>query len=164
MKLLSFLAVALCVIVVVLTASLDSPGTSAPHVSSPRNIFEPGRLTAEEAFRSLILSPIPAGVRDLQGVGETLQGYRAQLRFQADSAAIDAVIATGFRRDTSPINAAAKLKFATPITFSPAWSLPTGSNVERYRFDGANAATHAAIHYLVVDRASLTVHFVGSGS
>lgn len=36
-----------------------------------RSLFQPGTVSAEDAFRSLLLPSIPAGVSDLQGEAET---------------------------------------------------------------------------------------------
>ena len=52
----------------------------------------------EMIFRTLVIDPIPASVRDIEGDALTWQGYQACLKFTANDADIDAIIARGFSR------------------------------------------------------------------
>ena len=116
-------------------------------------------------FQHVIQKPIPASVANLQGVGDTWQGYSLYLRFNASKADIDAVIAQGFKPATWQ---SISFRFNLPSgydRFTPAWgpgSIPTKECYELSNLK--NGWTHSGTHYLVIDRSTGTVYFYGIGA
>lgn len=120
--------------------------------------------TPDEMFSYVIESPIPPTVSNLQGVGDTWQGYSLYLRFNAPDADVDRIIATGFQPAAwSDIS----YRFNLPQgydRFSPPWNPAAISNKECYEADATNQWTHGGTHYLVIDRSTGTVYFYGVGA
>ena len=121
--------------------------------------------TPQQMFQYVIMNPIPASVTNLQGVGDTWQGYNLYLRFNASKADIDALIAKGF----TPITwMSISSRFAiTPSydRFNPGWKPGAISTKESYEMRNVkNGWTHAGTHYLVIDRSTGTVYFYGVGA
>jgi hypothetical protein len=125
----------------------------------------PGHPPASDAFRALLSDPIPASVTNLQGFGNTWQGYGFYLRFNASKADIDAIIAQGFKPATWT---SISYRFNLPDgenPFTPDWNPASISTKECYELDGVkNGWTHSGAHYLVIDRSTGTVYFHGVGS
>ena len=121
--------------------------------------------TPAEMFQNVVANPIPAGVSNLQGVGDTWQGYSLYIRFTATDAESNAIIDQGFKpvpwKDVS-------YRFALPSgydRFTPPWRPESISTQECYERDSVtNGWTGMGTHYLLVDRATGTVHFYGVGS
>ncbi len=120
--------------------------------------------TPQEMFEYTIQKPIPASVTNLQGVGDTWQGYNLYIRFQASDADIDALIALGFEPDTWQ---SISNRFDIPNgydSFKPGWSPASIAIKECYSFDDvSNSWTGSGSHYLVIDRSTGTVYFYGIG-
>lgn len=121
--------------------------------------------TPEEMFQYTIQNPIPASITNLQGVGDTWQGYCLYLRFNASKADIDAVIAQGFK----PAKwADISHRFALPPgydRFTPDWDPASLSKKECYELSSVkNGWTGSGTHYLVIDRSTGTVYFYGVGA
>lgn len=107
--------------------------------------------TPHEMFTYIIESPVPPTVANLQGAGDTWQGYSVYLRFEALDADIDRIIASGFRTATWSDIA---WRFNLPKgydRFSPPWSPAAISTKECCEADVTNKWTHAGTPYLVVD-------------
>ncbi len=116
-------------------------------------------------FQHVVENPIPASVKNLQGVGDTWQGYRLYLRFNASKADIDAIIAQGFTPTTWT---SISNQFDLPDgydRFTPDWDPASIATKECYEYRGAtNGWTHDGTHYLVIERASGIVYFQGLGA
>ena len=121
--------------------------------------------TPQQMFQHVVLDPIPASVVNLQGAGDTWQGYRLYLRFNASMADIDAIIAQGFKPATWQ---SISYEFTLPADydrFNPTWNPGTISAKECYEMQNVNNGwTHQGTHYLVIDRGSGTVYFFGIGA
>ena len=131
-------------------------GSSTPGPSSAN--------TPQEMFSYVIESPVPTTVTNLEGVGDTWQGYSLYLRFHAPDADINRIIASGYQPASwSDIS----YRFNLPPgynLFSPSWSPASISNKECYEADVTNQWTRGGTHYLVVDRSTGTVYFYGIGA
>lgn len=121
--------------------------------------------TPQQMFQNTILNPIPPSVTNLQGVGDTWQGYSLYLRFNASNADIDAILAEGFKPATWT---AISYRFALPAgydRFTPDWNPTSISTKECYQLDGVkNGWTSLGNHYLVIERRTGTVYFYGVGA
>ena len=121
--------------------------------------------TPQEMFQYVIQNPIPSSVTNLQGVGDTWQGYSLYLRFNASDADIDAVIGQGFKPATWQ---SVSRRFKLPPEydrFRPAWKPEAISTKECYELsDVSNTWTGSGTHYLVIDRSAGTVYFYGVGA
>lgn len=133
------------------------------------NVFQPDIVssnTPQEMFSYVIESPVPDSVSDLQGAGDTWQGYVLYLRFQASAADNDRIIASGYE----PINWSDAPSQLTSLPeeyedkFSPPW-FPTSDDMQKvYAANGiSNDWTSSGEHYLVIDRSNKTVYFYGLG-
>ena len=116
-------------------------------------------------FRHVIKDPVPGSVTDLQGVGDTWQGYSLYIRFVASEADIEAVISQGF---TSVAWEDIAHRYSLPEgydVFEPPWSPETVPSKECYELSEVkNGWTHSGTHYLVIDRARGLVYFYGIGA
>ena len=121
--------------------------------------------TPEEMFQYVIMNPIPASVKNLQGVGDTWQGYSLYLRFTAAMHDIDAVIAEGFQPvEWKSISSWFVLRPGYD-KFSPAWHPEAIAKRECYEMDNvSNDWTGSGSHYMVIDRGTGTVYFYGVGA
>ena len=121
--------------------------------------------TPKEMFQYTIRNPIPASVKNLQGVGDTWQGYSLYLRFNASDADIDSLIAQGFKPATWQSIAS---RFKLPAgydRFTPKWNPASIAAKQCYKLDNVqNGWTHSGAHYLVIDRSTGTVYFYGVGA
>ena len=121
--------------------------------------------TPQEMFQYVIQNPIPSSVTNLQGVGDTWQGYSLYLRFNASDADIDAVIGQGFKPATWQ---SVSRRFKLPPEydrFRPAWKPEAISTKEFYELsDVSNTWTGSGTHYLLIDRSAGTVYFYGVGA
>ena len=143
--------IVLCVVSVV-------PGCHDP-------VVEPGHPDPSAMFEHLIQKPIPAGVTDLQGYGETWQGYTAYLRFKAPKSVTDSLV-SGYR-PTSWSEVSAHLFFPTgpgSYGFSPTWDPASISVKECYEAHVTNDWTHDGTSYFIIDRSTGTVYFYGQGA
>lgn len=108
-------------------------------------------------FEHLIESPVPSSVSNLQGVGDTWQGYAIWLRFTAAPAFANSLQAKGF--SPVPCNDIETV-FELPAdynVFNPPWN-PTmdqcfGGNIMN---DWGNG-----YHAIGINTVSQTVHFYG---
>lgn len=121
--------------------------------------------TPTQMFKAVILDRIPASVTQLQGVGDTWQGYSLYLRFTASDADMDAIIKQGY----SPVDwERCSWRFELPDgydRFNPPWRPAEIAAKACYRLSEVrNSWTHFGEHYLVIDRAVGLVYFYGVGS
>ena len=121
--------------------------------------------TPKEMFAYVIQKPIPSSVVNLQGVGDTWQGYSLYLRFNTSKADIDALIGQGFKT-TSWQSISYRFKLPPGYgRFKPSWNPGSISTKECYEMSGVkNNWTHSGTHYLVIDQAGGTVYFYGVGA
>lgn len=120
--------------------------------------------TPREMFEAVLMSPVVGGVSDLQGVGDTWQGYSLYLRFTATSDCIDSLIATGYR---DVYWSDIEEEFDLPAgydRFDPDWAPGAICDKDCYFDEVENSWTHSGTHWLVVDRESGTVYFRGLGA
>ncbi len=115
-------------------------------------------IPVEEIFESLIASPIPAAVTQLQGArSDSMQGYLALMRFQAPSPSSAGLTSPPYE----PLDCAQILPgFVLPdfldSPFSPEWAPPVSPDI-RLQTVGLQAGF---TNYLVYDDG--WVHFLGS--
>jgi hypothetical protein len=120
--------------------------------------------TPQEMFQGVIKDPVPSSVTNLQGVGDTWQGYSLYLRFTASDEDIDTIVEQGFKpvawKDIAD-------RFTLPSgydRFVPRWDPSGVSNKECYELpEVQNGWTDFGAHWLVIDRSSGTVYFRGLG-
>ncbi len=130
------------------------------------DFIEPGHPTADEAFRSLLVDPVPASIKDLQGSGDTWQGYSIYLRFKATDELIKTLVTQGYHpAKWDEMKSRFELPSEFKSIFKPDWAPESISTKECYEMDNVkNGWTHQGTHYLVLDRASGTVYFYGIGA
>lgn len=138
---------------VALTTAAGCGGSGPTSTNTPREIFE-----------AVLMSPVVGGVSDLQGVGDTWQGYSLYLRFSATDVCIDSLIATGYREVYwSDIED----EFDLPPgydRFDPPWAPGSIYDKDCYIDEVENSWTSSGTHWLVVDRENGTVYFRGLGA
>ena len=114
--------------------------------------------TPQEMFEYLIERPVPSEVTNLQGVGDTWQGYSIWLRFNATDDYMKSLITKGF---TSVPCDNVQSDFALPEhydRFDPPW-MPVFTQC----YEGEIASTWGnGYHILGIDDASHTVYFYGT--
>ncbi|MGK7905704.1 MAG: hypothetical protein AB4040_00540 [Synechococcus sp.] len=119
--------------------------------------------TPREMFVHLLVDPVPTGVTQLEGVGDTWQGYRIYLRFNADKTVLASILATGFEQTSC---ADIKDRFDLPNgydQFSSPWNPHTMTEAECYEADVSNDWTSSGSHSLIADPEATTVYFYGIG-
>lgn len=120
--------------------------------------------TPRELFEHLVISPMPAGISDLQGTGDTWQGYSVWLRFRAADEAIESILSTGYvPADLQECSG----EFDLPEgydRFDPDWDAGPAGHLECYTAPASNSWTHDGRHWLLIDRESGTVWFRGLGA
>jgi len=100
------------------------------------------------------MSPLPAGITDLQGAGTIWQDYSVYLRFTASDATIKAILAQGY---TPVVWSYAKPEFELPKRFSRSF----GPDWAPAPADCYKKSTGSASQFLLVDRGNGQVHFHG---
>ena len=119
--------------------------------------------TPQEMFRYAIQDPIPFSVSNLEGVGDTWQGYSIYLRFQASESDISSLIASRYK--STKCSSIAD-RFILPKgynRFKPPWNPNVPSNKQCYEANNVKSSWGGS-HYLVIDRKSGTVYFHGVGA
>ncbi|MEX1015269.1 MAG: hypothetical protein WDZ31_00885 [Phycisphaeraceae bacterium] len=145
-------------------AFMNSNATSISRTTATRSARPSSANTPEQMFENVVLSPVPSSVTDLQGIGDTWQGYSLYLRFGAADVDIDAIIAHDYR-PTQWSNI--EWRFQLPPgydQFISQWEPSRIKEPECYEADLSNNWTHAGTHYLVIDRSRGVVYFVGFGA
>lgn len=122
--------------------------------------------TPEEMFEALIMDPMPSSIKNLEGVGDTWQGYNIFLRFEADGEFIGRLSGEGYEKVEWD---AVKSRFELPKgydKFKTPWKLDEIKNKECFRSSGnvKNKWTHSGEHFFVIDRERSLVYFYGVGS
>ncbi len=134
----------------------SAPGCGGPGPTSAN--------TPREMFEAVLMSPVVGGVSDLQGAGDTWQGYSLYLRFTATRDCIDSLIATGYR---DVYWSDIEDEFDLPLgydRFDPPWAPGSIYDKDCYIDEVENSWTHSGTHWLVVDREDGTVYFRGLGA
>jgi hypothetical protein len=120
--------------------------------------------TPREMFEHLIQKLVPASVRNLQGVGDTWQGYSIYLRFNASEEFIDSLIAAGYK-PAAWSEVASHFKLPKGYDkFEPGWTPDAIEQKECYEAEVSNDWTGTGTHYLLIDRSTGTVYFYGVGA
>jgi len=121
--------------------------------------------TPEEMFAAVLQKPIPASVPQLQGVGDTWQGYQLFLRFQAADADIQSLLQSGYESvDCDAISSDFRLPDPSYERFDPPWQPQTISTQECWTANPvSNSWTSSGTHYLIIDRQNKLIHFAGIG-
>ena len=110
----------------------------------------------QEMFEHLIASPVPAEVTQLQGVGDTWQGYSLWLRFNAPDAFIRTLTENGYA--AVPCNKEMFVLSPGYDLFDPPWNPSVTQCYEGQIFnDWGNG-----FHTLGIDSQTDTVYFYGS--
>lgn len=112
--------------------------------------------TAEEMFQYLIENPVPAAVTNLQGVGDTWQGYQIWLRFNATPAYIASLTKQFTAVDCSYVGPDLELPEGYD-RFTPTWN-PTFDRCYVGEVPNTWGNGH---HEIAVDTKTGTVYFVG---
>ncbi len=121
--------------------------------------------TPTEMFEYLIEKPLPARVQNLEGGGDTWQGYSIYLRFTPDSGFRSRLVAAGFRETKWE---QIRFRFALPndlgAKFSTPWAPDSIKRKKCFEKDVTNPWTHAGTHYFVLDEENGIVYFYGVGA
>lgn len=122
--------------------------------------------TPEEMFAAVLQKPIPESITQLQGVGDTWQGYRLFLRFQAAEADIQSLLQSGYKSvDCDAISSDFRLPDPSYNRFDPPWQPPASSTNECWTTNSvSNSWTGFGTHYLLIDRENKLIYFSGTGS
>jgi hypothetical protein len=120
--------------------------------------------TPEEMFEAVFAQPIQDNLTDLQGVGDTDQGYSIFLRFQTGVAAAPYLKEDYQEVDCESVRQHLELP-AGYDRFSPAWSPETVDLAVCYQSVSlfSNSWTQNGQHYSLVDARSLVAYFHGTG-
>lgn len=120
----------------------------------------------EEVFRYIIAKPIPAGVSNIQGCGDSWQGYQFFLRFNATNEFIDQLLAQGYQNvEWEQIKHRFDLPSKTYDVFDPKWNPDSVQDKECFKKTGVtNKWTGLGEHCLLIDRENGIVYFFGLGS
>lgn len=121
--------------------------------------------TPEEMFAAVLQKPIPASVTQLQGVGDTWQGYQLFLRFQAADADIKSLLQLGYEVvDYDAIASNFRLPDQSYDRFDPPWQPQAISTNQCWTAHSiSNSWTSSGTHYLLIDRKNKLIHFAGIG-
>lgn len=122
--------------------------------------------TPEEMFEAVLQKPIPASVTQLQGVGDTWQGYQLFLQFQAAHTDIESLIQSGYETvDCAAISTQFRLPDRAYDRFDPPWENLNIAAKDCYSANGlTNSWTGSGSHYLMLDRRNKVVYFAGVGT
>lgn len=141
---------------VLLTALLVSGCGSSPTSAN----------TPEEMFAAVLQKPIPASITQLQGVGDTWQGYQLFLRFQAAESDIQSLLQSGYKSvDCDAITSNFRLPDPSYDRFDPPWQPQVSSKNECWTANPvSNSWTGFGTHYLLIDRQNNQIYFTGTGA
>lgn len=116
--------------------------------------------TAKEMFEAIVDSPMPADVTELDGGGDTWQGYRIFLVFRASDAFIDRLLSKGYE----PVSCSRiQKRLVLPDDLSslaPKWSATTVKDAKCYEGESRNK-WGTGLHSIVVDVQTGTVYLMG---
>ncbi len=121
--------------------------------------------TPVEMFEYVIASPVPTDVVDLQGGGDTWQGYNLWLRFRASETAIQQLLAHEYEQvECEQILPYLELNH-TGIEFQTPWQPESIEERQCYWTPDiiTNPWTSAGQHYLLVDMNMQEIYFRGIG-
>lgn len=145
---------------VLLLALVIPLGGCGSQASSPTSTKTP-----QEMFEVLIANPVPDHVKDLQGVGDTDQGYKVFLRFQITLLSLFPILKNGYEEvDCQAVLQHLELP-AGYDRFTPAWSPETITLAQCYQSTNPvkNLWTQNGKHYLLVDARNFLTYFSGTG-
>ncbi len=121
--------------------------------------------TPQQMFEYIIESPVPLSVTNLEGTGDTWQGYQIYLRFHVKPEWMNYLIKNGYNEELCN-----KSNFALP---HPSYDIFTNNKWVDTDFtqgrcftkhNVANKWTGQAVHYFHINAAGNIVHFRGIGS
>ncbi len=122
--------------------------------------------TPVEMFEYVLASPVPTDVVDLQGGGDTWQGYNLWLRFRASENTIQQLLT----HEYEPVECTQVLPYLelkhTEIRFQPPWQFESIKDPQCHWTTDiiTNTWTHAGQHYLLIDMDMQEVYFRGIGA
>jgi predicted transport protein len=135
------------------------------------DIVQPGsNYDPNLVFRHLINKSIPDTVSEIQGDMLTLQGYGIYLRFKADTAFIDNLINSKYKKvqwEQIKYNFNQPGGYSQKVSdiFHPPWEPQNVTTKECYELENIkNDWTHSGTNYLLIDRLNGIVYFVGFGA
>jgi len=121
--------------------------------------------TPQEMFRYTIQDPISSSIKNIEGVGDTWQGYSIYLRFQASKPDVDSILGSAYK----PVNCSTiSSRFELPKgydRFKPPWNPKITNSTQCYEANGIqNSWTGSGSHYLMFDRKRGIIYFRGIGA
>jgi len=129
--------------------------------SSPKSSGPTSGNTPEQMFEHIIQAPLPPSVTNLQGFGDTWQGYSIFLRFHASPEFIATFLASGWRpTEWQRIEERFRLPSPSYDRFTPPWTPNAITPKECYEGQFPNS-WGTGTHYLLLDRASGILYFYG---
>lgn len=115
--------------------------------------------TPHELFEGILVRPVPDGITDIQGVGDTWQSHTVWLRFRVTDTALAALLSEGFVPTVWPPVAT---HFRLPPCydrFTPTWSPESVVVKECYSSGRASGWSRVGgSTYLLIDRAAGIVY------
>ena len=117
--------------------------------------------TPEQMFEHIVQAPLPPSVTNLQGVGDTWQGYSIYLRFHASPEFIAAFLTSGWKpAEWRSIEGHFHLPNPSYNRFTPSWTPNDITPKECYEGQFPTS-WGTGTHYLLVDRARGILYFYG---
>lgn len=121
--------------------------------------------TPQEMFEALFDQPLPDNVQDLQGVGDTEQGYTIFMRFQTGLTFLAPFLKEGYEKiDCDDVLPHLKLP-AGYDRFTPSWEPESIDLPICYQSVDpvSNSWTQNGQHYFLIDARTALVYFYGTG-
>ncbi|WP_299492058.1 hypothetical protein [Acaryochloris sp. IP29b_bin.137] len=121
--------------------------------------------TPEKMFTEVLQKPIPDSITQLQGVGDTWQGYQVFLRFQAAKADIQSILQSGYKSvDCDAISSDFRLPDPSYDRFDPPWQPQAISSNQCWTANSvSNPWTGSGTHHVLIDQQAKWIYFAGLG-
>lgn len=121
--------------------------------------------TPTEMLAAVLQEPVPANVTQLQGVGDTWQGYQLFLRFQATESDIESLLSSDYKSvDCDAIASNFRLPDPSYDRFDPPWQPQTiPANQCWTATSVSNSWTGSGTHHLLIDQQTKWIYFTGIG-
>lgn len=116
--------------------------------------------TPKQMFEAIVESPVPDDVTELDGGGDTWQGYRIYLVFRASDAFIQKMVSKDYEL-VSCSTLQRRLELSDDLdVLRDRWKAPTVKNAKCYEGESKNKWGNG-LHSIVVDVAAGTVYLMG---